>query len=127
MNRFLDVKGLGFGLATFFIGYAALAAMGVGSVAVANTPIGKPVALLFQGLGQLLPLVSGYMAAYHARLRPFTTGTIGGVLGMAFLLAPVLFIPQYPATGGASILVASVMLASLGAIVGTHRRKKHGP
>jgi hypothetical protein len=127
MTRFLDLKGVGYGLAAFFAGYVVLALLGVGADALGKTSFARPAWLLFQSYGYVLPVMAGYYAAYRASHHRIATGTVGGALGMAFLVAPAMLIPQYPVSGVPAVLASSLLLAALGAIIGKFRGPSVGP
>ncbi len=126
--RILDFKGIGYGLAAFVAGYAVLMLLGGATVAVKSSFIVKPLWLLFQAWGQVLPVAAGYYAAYRSSHHPVMNGTIGGVLGMLPLLAVGAQLQQYQAYGMSLILTSTVFLSLLGAIIGKFRNqnRKHG-
>ena len=126
MNRFFDFKAIGFGLAAFAVGYAALALLGSLTLLLQGSFIIKPLWLLFQLCGQILPVGAGYFSAYRSTHDHILNGTIGGALGM-LLLAAIGTLMQQPSWYGISMVIASsIMLAALGAVIGNYGKKKTG-
>ena len=128
MIRSIDFKALGLGVATVAGGYLALA---VPATIAANLsdPTLSPALFALAKLGVLVvPAVAGYVAAYRARSRRIIHGTVGGLLGVTLLVCAVAYLlPSYPSRDIPQVIVASAVLASLGAIFGKRQRDKLGP
>jgi hypothetical protein len=121
-----DFKAIGYGVATFVVGYMIL---GIFTTLVAGSHgsvLAKVLWPLVELGGTVLPAIAGYVSAYYSRSRHIINGTIGGSLGMAlFLVAVAFFIPAYPAWGVPFLVAIFALIASLGAIVGNYMRSKH--
>ncbi|GAB2613355.1 hypothetical protein [Novilysobacter erysipheiresistens] len=122
----LDLKAIGYGFATFIAGWLAMSVIGTGVVNVGPSPIGTAGWSLFTVLGYMVPVVAGYVAAYRAPDRRVLHGTIGGAVGVLLFIAPVSLVPGYSWAGAPVIIASYAVLASLGAILGKHRRDKVG-
>ena len=123
----LDLKAIGFGFAAFM---ACTLVMTVAGTAVggARAPsVGESQWKLINIIGYLAPVVAGYVAARQASTKRILHGTIGGSVGVLLLLAPALFVPNYPFWSIPIILTWYTALASLGAIFGNHRANRVGP
>jgi hypothetical protein len=128
MTHSVDLRAIGYGIVTFIVGYLLL---GIPTTFVANSAgsaLAKPIWLLVEIGTAIVPAVAGYVAAYHARSRRIAHGTIGGALGATLFIAGfALFFPGYPAWGAPVLIALFALIASLGAIIGNHRRGKLGP
>lgn len=120
----LNLKAIGYGFAAFIAGTLTMTIIGTGLANVDPSSIGKAGWSFLTVLGYLVPVVAGYVAAYYAPAKRILHGTIGGSIGVLLLLAPAIVVPQYPLAGIPIIIVTYAALASLGAIVGNHRRNK---
>ena len=125
MKQTLDFRAIGYGVATFVVGYMIL---GIFTTLVANSfgsTLAKAVWVVVKLGATALPAIAGYISAFHSRSKRIMNGTIGGSLGMAlFLVGFMAFIPAYPIWGIPFLIVIFAVIASLGAIVGSHMRGK---
>lgn len=110
----LDLKAVGYGLATFAAGSAILALLGQWLAAQA-----------FIALAVLIPVASGYMSAFYAPSKRLTHGTVGGSIGVILVLGLLLLIPG-PALPIPAIVVLYLALACAGAFIGDFARSRVG-
>jgi hypothetical protein len=115
------MRAVGFGIATFVAGSLVMLAFGAG----------WPIKLddsAFIALTTLVPILAGSVAAYHSSWQRILNGTVGGSAGVLLIVVPFVLIPGPPIP--VSIFVMSALLysllASLGAILGSHLRAKLG-
>ena len=114
MSSRLDLKAVGYGLATFVAGSAILALLG--QWLAAQT---------FVALAALVPAASGYMSAFYAPSRRLMHGTIGGSIGVLVVLALPMLIPG-PALPIPAIMALYLVLACAGAVIGDFMRSRVG-
>ena len=128
MTHSVDLRAIGYGVATFVVGYLLL---GIPTTFVANSggsPLTKPLWLFVEMGATIVPAIAGYISAYHSRSRRIASGTIGGSLGVVlFIAGTAVFASGYPAWGVPFLVAVFALLACLGAIIGNHRRAKLGP
>ena len=123
----LNLKAIGYGFAAFVAGALVMSVVGTGIAYVGPSSIGQAGWSLLTILGYLVPVAAGYVAAYSASTKRILHGTIGGSIGVLLLVAPAFVVPEYPLAGIPVVIASYAALASLGAIVGNHRRNKVGP
>ena len=122
----LDLKAIGYGLAIFVAGYMLMSLIGSGMVAAGDSATRTTGWSFLWLLGNALPVVAGYVSACRAPDRRITHGIIGGASGVIILLAPILFVPNLPKTGIPSVVCIYILLAALGAIIGSYRGGRRG-
>ena len=122
----LELKAIGYGLAVFVAGYIVMGVVGTLAVAGGDSPSNLGW-IVVTGVGYLVPVAAGFVAAYFASSRRILHGTIGGAVGVLLMLVPALFAPDYQISGIPLVIATYAVLASLGAILGNHRRNKVGP
>jgi hypothetical protein len=110
----LDLKALGYGLATFVVGSGILAILGQWIAGQA-----------FVALAVLIPVASGYMSAFYAPSRRLMHGTVGGSIGVLLVLGLLVLIPG-PALPIPATVVLYLVLACAGAFIGDFTRNRAG-
>src|SRR3546814_6858275 len=127
MTHFLDLKAIGYGVATFALGYLLLGVPATIAANFSGSVLANGLMLLVQIGGIVVPAIAGYVSAFHAKSWHIAHGAVGGTLGIVLLVcvAAIAF-PEYPAWGIPAIVVTSALIASLGAILGKNRRAKLG-
>src|SRR4051812_41652883 len=126
MKLFLDWKAIGYGFATFIAGMLAMSVIASVMATTGVLGTGKPSLGYLALLSYFVPVIAGYVAAYRAGSNRILNGTIGGSIGVLLSLAPAFVIPGSLLAGIPIIIASYAALASLGAIVGKHWRKKSG-
>ena len=125
MSIRLNFKALGYGLATFVTGYAVVWAIGPGEARSDGTTFGNTIWLLRQVFGYFVPVIAGYVAAYHASNNRVINGTLGGGLWIILFLLPAAF--AHPVPFIPMVVAAYALLAALGAIVANFWCNRFGP
>lgn len=121
-----ELKAIGYGLAVFIGGYLVMSVLGSGVVTLGQFTSGKPGWLLVTVIGYLVPVSAGFVAAFFATVKRIIHGTVGGSIGIFLMLLPAIFAPDYSISEAMFVIATYVVLASLGAIVGSHLRAKNG-
>ncbi len=105
------------------MGYVVLVM--VGSTMTAG---GSGSGMLVQIVGNLMPVVAGFVAARRASRWRVAYGIVGGAIGVVpMMLLTMLFIPGASPDGAFIIVLSYAMLAALGAILGKHIGQNVGP
>ncbi|GAB2512926.1 hypothetical protein GCM10027084_28820 [Pseudoxanthomonas sangjuensis] len=124
----LDIRAIGYGLATFVAGYIVLSIPTTLVHGSHGTSIGETVWLLVQIGALLVPALAGGVGAYFAPARRVVHGALAGTSGMLLLLLAVAFLaPEYPAAGIPFLVALFALVASLGAILGSYIKSRVGP
>lgn len=123
----LELKAIGYGLAVFIAGYVVMNVIGTVAITAGHATSSRLGWVIVTAVGYLVPVVAGFVAAFFASTRRILHGTVGGSIGVLIMLAPAIFVPNYPMSGAVVVIATYVVLASLGAIFGNHLRGKVGP
>jgi len=119
----VDWKALGYGLATFVASWI-LVAIVASTMAAAGIDAygGKTI----QVMGNLAPVVAGYVAAMKATRRRLVHGIVGGAIGVVpVMVFPMLFADTtYSMYAVLLILTCFALLAALGAVIANHFAKR---
>src|SRR3546814_3674015 len=108
MTHFLDLKAIGYGVATFALGYLLLGVPATIAANFSGSVLANGLMLLVQIGGIVVPAIAGYVSAFHAKSWHIAHGAVGGTLGIVLLVcvAAIAF-PDYPAWGIPAIVVRS--------------------
>src|SRR3546814_5197280 len=100
MTHFLDLKAIGYGVATFALGYLLLGVPATIAANFSGSVLANGLMLLVQIGGIVVPAIAGYVSAFHAKSWHIAHGAVGGTLGIVLLVcvAAIAF-PEYPAWG----------------------------
>src|SRR3546814_15966016 len=86
MTHFLDLKAIGYGVATFALGYLLLGVPATIAANFSGSVLVNGLMLLVQIGGIVVPAIAGYVSAFHAKSWHIAHGAVGGTLGMVFLV-----------------------------------------
>ncbi len=121
-----ELKAIGYGLAVFIGGYLVMSVLGSVVIASGQFTSGKLGWVLVTVIGYLVPVSAGFVAAFFASAKRILHGTVGGSIGVLLMLLPAIFVPDYSMSEAMFVIATYTVLASLGAIVGSHLRAKDG-
>lgn len=134
MSKFIDLKAIGYGLATFVAGHLLVSLLGQTILGPAITKLSDTKLSEFFAIvgivGDIIFIspaaIAGFISAYNAHSHRIINGTIGGVLIVVLLMAFFSsFINTFLGWGPAFlILTAHVVAAFIGAATGNYWRDK---
>jgi hypothetical protein len=123
MRNSIDLKAIGYGLATFVVGQLLVRLLGAALLgsAIATSQI---TTWILGATRFIVTVIAGFISAYDAHSCRIMNGTLGGSLGIVLLV--IFFGPYFITFLSWKVPFLFVVIYVLGAILGSYWAGKHG-